>query len=275
MFNRAIAGLYEPGSTFKPVSAIAALKQGKLKPAETINTRGVYHYYDRDFRCNIYRETGKTHGTINVSQALGVSCNYFFYEIAHRTGIDAIAKTAENFGLGAPTGIELANEEATGKIASPENRNTHWYAGDTLQASIGQSDNRFTPIALANYAAALANGGIVYASHILKSADGAHTTPTVLNKVEIDKDTLSAIHQGMVYVTKQGTAKEVFKDFAVTVAGKTGSAQVSRKTNGLFLGFAPAKNPEIAFCAVIEGAPSGNVAATAVKDAISTYFIIE
>lgn len=274
LFNRAIAGLYEPGSTFKPITAIAALESGVISADTTIKTLGKYDYYDRSFRCNIYRETKKTHGRINLAQALGVSCNYFFYELGDKTGIDAIADTAKSFGLGSSCGIELSFEEATGNIAHPDNRNTHWYAGDTLQASIGQSDNRFTPLSLANYAAALANGGKVYSCHILKNIDGKEQENVLLNKANLSPDTLKTIRRGMVAVTTSGTAKEVFRNFPVSVAGKTGSAQTGGKTNGLFIGYAPAENPQIAFCGVIEGAPSGNVAATAVKSAISHYFNI-
>ncbi len=274
-FNRAISGLYEPGSTFKPIVAIAALKSKNLKPEEIINTRGEYLYFDRTFRCNIFRTTGKTHGKINVSQALGVSCNYFFYELGHRTGIDEIAKCAQDFCLGSTCGIELYTEEAIGRIASPEGRSTHWYAGDTLQAAIGQSDNRFTPVALANYTASLANGGTVLKMHILKSVDEEIVEPEILNKVEIDETILDTIKSGMLYVTKQGTAKEIFSDFPVDVAGKTGSAQVSGTTNALFIGFAPFLNPEIAFCAVVEGGGSGNAAAALMKEILTYYFNIE
>lgn len=282
-FNRSIAGLYEPGSTFKPITAIAAMESGNLSPAETIKTKGEYKYYDRTFRCNIFRQTGKNHGTIDVSQALGVSCNYFFYELGHRTGIDKIAKTAESFGLGSPTGIELTNEEAKGIIATPENRTLrggYWYAGDTLQASIGQSDNLFTPLALANYAAALGNGGTLYRAHILKGIEehtGAveYTPVQILNRIKMSNQTQSAIHRGMLYVTQKGTAAPIFSDFPVAVAGKTGSAQLSRHTNGLFIGYAPADNPKIAFCAVVEGANSGNVAANLTKEVLAFYFNIE
>ena len=279
-FNRSISGLYAPGSTFKPITAIAAMESGNLTPDEKIRTTGEYKYYGHTFRCNIFRTTGKNHGTIDITRALGVSCNWFFYELGKRTGIDKISQTAHQFGLDSPTGIELTLEEATGIAASPENRTMrggHWYAGDTLQASIGQSDNMFTPIALANYTAAIANGGKLFRLHIQKGTqtpDGTteYTEPQVMNRINMRKSTLDAIRSGMLCVTESGTAAEIFKDFNVSVAGKTGSAQAGHATNGLFTGYAPYDNPEIAFCVVIEGAPSGNTAAQAAKNVLSYYF---
>lgn len=282
-FNRSISGLYAPGSTFKPITAIAAMESGKLSVGEKIKTTGEYEYFNHTFRCNIFRTTGKTHGTIDVSRALGVSCNWFFYELGKRTGIDEIYQTAHAFGLDSPTGIELTLEEATGIAANPENRrlrNQHWYAGDTLQAAIGQSDNMFTPIALANYTAALANGGTLYSMRVVRATESpegkmTYTEPQVMNRINLKKSTLDAIYAGLADVTKSGTAAEIFKDFPLSVAGKTGSAQTGRSTNGLFVGYAPNDAPEIAFCVVIEGAPSGNTAALTAKDVLAYYFDTE
>ena len=278
MFNRALAGLYEPGSTFKPITAIAALETGNLTPDEKIKTLGKYEYFDRVFRCNIYREKGKTHGRIDVKEALSVSCNYFFYELGKRVGIDEIYNFAHAFGLDSATGIELAKEEATGTIASPRERKSrggYWYAGDTLQAAIGQSDNQFTPIALANYSAALANGGTLYSAHILKGTEKNKKTtctkPKILNTLDISEKTMQTIREGMLSVTKSGTAKDVFSDFPTDIAGKTGTAQKNGRTNGLFIGFAPAENPKIAFCVVVEGGASGNQAAHIIKNIIKNY----
>ena len=281
-FNRCTSGLYEPGSTFKMITAIAAMESNNLSPEETIKTRGKYEYFDQTFRCNIYRETGKTHGTIDVSRALGVSCNYFFYELGKRTGIEKIAEFASLFGLDKPTGIEI-KEEATGTIATPENRKNRggiWYGGDALQASIGQSDNLFTPLALTNYVAALGNGGKLYSAHILKGikdTDGnvSYKAPQVLRTINLKQGTFDAIKKGMLDVTKNGTAKDVFGAFSIKVAGKTGTSQVSGRTNGLFLGYAPAENPEIAFCVVIEGGGTGNAAAKCAKNVLSYYFNVE
>lgn len=279
IFNRSLSGLYEPGSTFKPVTAIAALESGTLAPDETIKTLGKYEYFDQIFRCNIYREKGKIHGTIDVQDALSVSCNYFFYELGNRTGIDEISQYAFLFGLNSATGIELTQEEAIGTVASFKERSAKgekWYAGDTLQAAIGQSDNRFTPIALANYSAALANGGTIYRCHVLKGVKDQektiYTKPEILNTIDISEKTMQTIKEGMIKVTTQGTAKDVFSKFPVLVAGKTGTAQVSGRTNGLFIGYAPADNPEISFCVVVEGGKSGNLAANVAKSILSHYF---
>lgn len=281
-FNRCLSGLYEPGSTFKPITAIAALESKKTNAEEQIKTLGKYEYFDQVFKCNIYREKGSTHGRIDIKEALGVSCNYFFYELGKRVGIDALSEVAQSFGLDSATGIELTQEEAIGTIATPENRKDnggHWYAGDTLQSAIGQSDNRFTPIALCNYAAALANGGTLYSAHVLKGVlpPGGkieYTVPKILNTIDISDETMQTINDGMVYVTKKGTAKEIFRDFPITVAGKTGTAQVSKRTNGLFIGYAPLDAPKIAFCVVVEGGASGNQAAKIAKKILQQYFNI-
>lgn len=283
MFNRALSGLYEPGSTFKPISAIAAIDNGTVSPEEKIDTKGKYEYLDRTFQCNIFRTTGETHGKINAQEALGVSCNYYFYEIGRRTGIDAICETAARFGLGDVTGLELTGEEAKGNIASPESRAQNggaWYPGDVLQASIGQSDNLFTPISLANYAATLANGGTNYKTRLLKAVksttDGRliqTTQPEVKQMAGASQKALDCVKEGMQRVVSAGgTAQTVFQNFAVPVAGKTGSAQVAGGTNGLFIGYAPLDNPQIAISVVVENGGAGTLAASVAKEVFSAYF---
>lgn len=283
MFHRAFSGGYEPGSTFKPVTAIAAIDSGALEAEEKIKTRGVYHYLDRTFQCNLYRTKKKTHGAINVSEALGVSCNYFFYEAGKRVGIEPIAETARRFGLGSKTGIELSFEETAGKLATPSARESAgkaWYPGDVLQAAIGQSDNLFSPLQLANYAATLANGGTNYRTTILKAVKSAAdetilqaSAPEVRQLAGASSKALAAVKNGMLQVTKKGgTAYSVFSDFPITVAGKTGSAQVKGGTNGLFICYAPAENPQIAVSVVLEKGDSGTKAATVAKEILQAYF---
>lgn len=283
MFNRALNGVYEPGSTYKPAVCIAALEEGKLSSDERITDMGVYKYLGHSFECWIYRSSRTTHGSINASQAIQHSCNYFFYEMGKRLGIDGINKYAEMFGLGDYTGIELENEEAKGQLASPEVREKaggEWYPGDVLQAAIGQSDNLFTPIQLANYAATLANGGTLYKAHLLKSVKSNKTNeiieenePVVRSNIEIKQKNYEAVLEGMRLVTAEGTASSIFAGFPVKTAGKTGSAQVSKgSANGIYIGFAPFDDPQIAVAVVVEHGGSGGKVSYIGRDIFEQYF---
>lgn len=284
MFNRAIGGAYEPGSTFKIATALAALEDGVITTTDTIVDEGIYKYYD-DYQpaCWIYRGTGETHGMVNVTEALKYSCNYFFYEVGRRTTIEKMNVYARLLGLGQSTGIELTDEENIGKLASPEQTAAdggEWVPGDTLQYAIGQSKNLFTPLQLANYVATIVNGGTRYKTHIVKAVRDSETgelvqetKPTVFAEIDIAPENLEAIMAGMRDVVELGTASTVFEDFDVPVGGKTGTAEVSGKAdNAIFVGFAPYDNPTIAVCAVIEEGVHGSNAAIAVRDVLETYF---
>lgn len=282
LWNRALAGTYEPGSTFKMLTAIAALEEGIITPEETILDEGVYKYY-KDYQpiCLEWRY-GKTHGYVNTELALQESCNYYFYDIGRRLGIDKLVHYAELFGLGSVTGIEVGGE-AKGIIASPKNkkeRGETWYDGDTLQAAIGQSDNLFTPIQLANYVATIANGGTRYKPHLLKSVKNTETgavvregSPVVEEEIKMTDSTLKAVKGGMKKVTEEGTAKSAFKDFDIAVGGKTGTAEVPNgSSNGIFVAFAPFDNPTIAVAIVLEHGGHGSAAAPIARAIFETYF---
>lgn len=282
MINRALSGLYEPGSTFKLCTAMAALETGAVTPAEKIKTTGVYSYLGHDFMCNIYRTSRGNHGTINISQAIQYSCNYFFYEMGKRMGIEPIEDYAAQFGLGEYTGIELAGEEK-GQVAGPELRkknNREWYPGDVLQAAIGQSDNLFTPLQLANYAATLANGGTNYETHLLKAVKSnvsdtiiQETAPKIKHQISAKKENLEAVQAGMQLVTSEGTASAAFADFPFKTGGKTGSAQVSKgSSNGIYVGYAPYDNPQIAVAVVVEHGGGGGNASYIARDIFWEYF---
>lgn len=284
MFNRAIGGAYEPGSTFKMATALAALEEGVITPADTIEDLGVYKFYE-DYQpiCWIYRGTEQTHGEVNVSEALKHSCNYFFYEIGRLTTIEKMNTYAHLLGLGEATGIELTEEENIGKLASPaesEKDGEKWVPGDTLQYAIGQSKNLFTPLQLANYLATIVNGGTRYKTHIVKAVRDSQTgvliqetKPTVLSEIDIAPENRKAILEGMRDVVELGTASTVFENFNVRVGGKTGTAEVpGRADNAIFVGFAPYDNPTIAVCAVLEEGVHGANAARAVRDVLDTYF---
>jgi penicillin-binding protein 2 len=166
MFNRAIAGRYEPGSTFKMLTAVAGLETGVINERTTFTCNGIYEFFAPSYRpkCWIYNDYGSTHGTLNVRQALEKSCNIFFFETGRLTNIDRLNAYGKMFGLGQYTGLEVEGE-AKGVLAGRENstaKGERWYDGNTIQAAIGQSDNLLTPLQLANYVATIANGGTHY-----------------------------------------------------------------------------------------------------------------
>ncbi len=282
LLNRALGGAYTPGSTFKPLTSIAALEEGIISPTTVIEDLGVYKYYAPSYQptCLIWKNTGETHGAINVSEAIGVSCNYFFYDVGRQLGIEKLSNYAKAFGLGQTTGIELA--EAEGLVASAENREERgleWYPGDTLQAAIGQSDNMFTPAQLASYVSTIINRGTRYSLHLVKDIRSYKTgeiiyrnEPSVISKYEISDETLRAVKDGMRRVTEDGTAKAVFENFPIAVGGKTGTAEVSRGSDTvLFVGFAPYDNPQIAVSVVLEHGATSRYAAQVARDMFEYY----
>lgn len=284
MYNRATQGIYAPGSTFKMCTSIAALETGAVKPSTRILDRGIYTYYAPSYTpmCALYRSSRQTHGNIDIVDALRVSCNYFFYEIGRLTGIESIREYARRLGLGSLTGIEIS--ESAGILAGPEfseKAGVQWYPGNTLAAAIGQSDNAFTPLQLANYVATLANGGTRYRTHLLKSAKSydysetlAEIKPEVVDYLEVSGQSLNAVLSGMRAVAETGTAANVFGDYPVKVGAKTGSAQITatKSDNGIFVAFAPFDDPEIAVAVVVEHGGQGNRVAPIARDIFDAYF---
>lgn len=287
LFNRALQGTYSPGSTYKMVTAAAGLETGTITPTTQIQDTGTMDYFGTSFRCWLYRQNGTTHGMETVSDALRDSCNIFFYQVGIDVGIDTLTRYAQAFGLGVSSGIELA--ESTGVNAGPEYSESvgaTWYGGNTLSAAIGQSDNQFTPLQIANYVATLVNGGTRYAAHLLQSttdADGNVTEyqPQVLNTVELQSAHLEAIKQGMREVVEStATVHDAFTGLTnagITVGAKTGSAQVSgqENANGLFVCFAPYDDPQIAVCVAVEKGGSGAATAVIAAKMLEEYFGIE
>ena len=294
LYNRAISGAYAPGSIFKMITAIAGLESGAINTNTTINDTGVYPHAHKPV-CWYYTEYGTGHGPLNVSQAIKHSCNYFFYEVGNRIGIDTIEKYAKYFGLGKKTQVELPSE-STGKVASrsiADSENRTWYVGETLSAAIGQSYNNFTPIQMTKYISMLANGGKNIDVTLIKSiidSNGNEMSKQDIDRfvneklgfdsnqdsenLNISQDNLKAILEGMKGVTSEsgGTAYSTFAGFNVEVAGKTGTAQVGNKTNGWFAGFAPYDNPEIAIVVVVENVTHGGYTAEVARDIFAEYF---
>lgn len=282
MFNRATQGIYAPGSTFKMVTAVAALESGIITPSSIIQDRGIYTYYkDPQPMCWIYSQTGSTHGRINVSQAITDSCNYFFYEVGRLTGIRTLDSYASQFGLGQSTGIEIG--DSSGVLASPEWAESHdqeWTDGQTITAAIGQSYNLFTPLQLANYVATLVGGGDHYQAHLLRNVKAYDNSRLLymyddepMNTVEISDSTLSAVTRGMHELTVSGSVAYAFENCVVSAGAKTGSAQVGTDiANGVFVAYAPYEKPEIAVAIVIEKGGSGAALANTAVEIINSWF---
>ncbi len=286
MLNRAIGGTYAPGSTFKMITSVAGLETGAVTPETVIADTGKYDFYE-DYQpsCWIYSSSNGivTHGDETLVGALRDSCNVYYYEVGRRVGIDVLAAYAKGFGLGQYTGIELPGERK-GYVASPESKlalhRQAWVSGDTLSAAIGQSDNLFTPLQMANYLATLCNGGTRYESHLLKAiyswdygAVVSASQSVIADRVQMSPLTYATVMEGMSEVTENGTAAGVFANYDVHVGGKTGSAQVSSGTaNGVFCAFAPFEAPEIAVVVIVEHAGSGNKIAPIALKIFQAYF---
>ena len=293
--NRATNGTYPPGSTFKPLVAIAALQEGVVTPEEKILDTGYlqlpeedhYPYGDWHPQCWYYRQYRGTHGRENLSDALRDSCNIYFFTIGHRLGIDRVEQYAYDFGLGQTTGLELG--EAKGWVAGPETSEAlgmEWYGGNLLNAVIGQDNNMVTPIQLTNYIATLVNGGKHYATHLLKtvkSSDYSSTVyeyePELLNTLDLDPENVEAVKEGMWKVANdpKSSSSVYFKDLPVEVGAKTGSAQVASnvEANALFVCFAPYDDPQIAISMVVERGASGSNLAQATAEIVDYYFSAE
>lgn len=285
--NRAFQGVYAPGSTFKMVTAVAGLESGIIEPDTEIMDTGVYTYYQDDGpQCWYWRQYRRKHGLVNVSEALEVSCNVFFFDVGRRVGIQGLQEFAAKFGLGEPTGIELYEE--TGVMAGPEytqSMGQTWYEGSTLSVAIGQESSQFTPLQLANYIATLVNGGTRYSAHLLKEVKSSDFSqvlytyePEVLDSIDIQPENLDAVKAAMLALTTgKGSLARYFQDLPVQVGAKTGSAQVNAETesNAVFVCFAPYDDPQIAISLVVEKGGSGSTLASIAADILRYYFSAE
>lgn len=287
LYNRALQGGYAPGSTFKPCTAIASLTEGIINTGTTIQCTGRYTRYEQyGFAplCWIYSQNNQhlTHGYLNVTGAIQNSCNIFFYSAGHDLGIDKLDKYAAEFGLGESTGIELP--ESTGNMANAKNHEEltgePWTIGQTMQAAIGQSDSLFTPLQLAEYCAAVANGGERHSASILKSVrsysygDNVYEREDeVLSKVETAQYNWDAVHEGMRLVGKSS-----LPSYSITsVAAKTGTAQKGESiaNDGIFICYAPFDDPEIAMAIVVQKGGAGANCSVIAQEILEAYFSLK
>ena len=286
LYNRALDGLYAPGSTFKLGMVAAGVSSGTVRATDRINCSGRYMYYSPSYmpKCWIYPGS---HGNIDAIGALEVSCNCYFFELGRLMGIDLMNEYCSGYGFGEYTGIELG--EKKGILAGPLYREMNgldiWTPGNTIAAAIGQSDNNFTPIQITSYLATLLNGGTRYSAHLFleareygSDAASVKSEPEVLNTVALSGEAIGAVKEGMRQMVESSAyVSRYMADLPVTVGGKTGTAELggSAEENGLFVCAAPYDKPEIVVCSVIEHAGGGSYATIAASEVLHAYYNVD
>ena len=273
-WNRAFSGVYAPGSTFKPTVAVAGLSEGIIRPDTQIRCSGVYTYF-QDYQPTCL----SSHGLMTVIDALRASCNIFFYDTGRQLGIAAINEYAQTLGLGVPAGIELS--EAAGTQCDPDTVNP----GDVLQAAIGQLDNGYTPLQLANYTATIARRGERRNLTLVRSISSYYDYEEVLQSgdtsvvstLDVPDEVWDTVFQGMINATHaaNGTSYRYLGDYPITVASKTGTPQTKEFPNSTFICFAPAEDPQIAVAVVIEKGWHGYTGAPVARAVLDAYFFPE
>lgn len=274
LFDRAFMGALAPGSTFKPMVASAALQEGAITSVTNIECNGVYTTGGLKLWCMGY------HGNLNVHEAIRDSCNVFFAETGRLLGIENMNIYAKRCGLGVKTGVEVS--ESSGTLAGPEysrEMGSEWYESYVSPAAIGQSDNQFTPLQLATYAATIANNGVRLKTHVVDkvvsySGDkiiyrNDPDNPTVLDNMEVSEKNLNEVKKAMNMATDSYTALD---DFDIEIAGKTGTAENNGSDHANFICYAPYDDPEIAIGVMVEHGTKSYVAINAAKKILNAYF---
>ena len=295
MVNRALAGTYPPGSTFKPYMALAALTYGKRTPQQAISDPGYFMFGNHQFRDD---KVGG-HGMVDMYKSIVVSCDTYYYMLANDLGIDAISRFLPLFGFGARTGIDLASESA-GILPSQQWKmkrfKQKWYAGETISVGIGQGYNAYTPLQLATAIATLANDGVMFRPHIadyvqdIRTSERTPIEPKPLRTLGLKPDHIEFVKQALVGVNKEGTGRRAFAGAEYVSAGKTGTAQVialkqgekyaenrvqeRHRDHALFIAYAPADKPKIALAVVVENSGFGARAAAPIARQVLDYYLL-
>jgi penicillin-binding protein 2 len=291
LLNRALKGTYAPGSTFKIVTTIAGIESGVIGIDSQIKTLGKFtKYKGYQPSCLRWREYGYTHGTIDCRSALMYSCNYFFYDLGDRVGIDRIDAIAKALGLGEHTGVELP--EYIGHRSNPATKaelfagtdQSGWYPADTVMTSIGLGQSSFTPMQLAVYAMTLANRGTRFSATFLDRVVSAdyrslvfENKKQILSTFQMSQESCNAYYEGMQMVALQngGTAYKVFKNYPINICAKTGTADAGvNDVNAAFICYAPAEDPQIVIAIYGENAGHGSAVADIAKSILDAYFEI-
>ena len=301
MYNRAFQAAYPPGSTFKMAMVIAATQAGVINMETKIEDKGLFDKYLKsagfDATCLIYSSAGLTHGFINAREALCVSCNYFFYEVADNINFNwkFMDDAAKGLGLGELTGIELAEKQ--GQRANPETKkklydedHRAWTAADNITSAIGQNDHRYTPLQLCVYTTTLANQGTRYSATFLNRVVSTDYRSLVLENekeiasvMEIPLDAILSYQEGMQMVAHYNTLEmsgtaakdELFRYYPIQICAKTGTAETGingQDNNGAFLCYAPADDPQIAIAVYGEKSGSGSVMGKVAKGILDVFF---
>ncbi len=295
MVNRALAGSYPPGSTFKPFMALAALRTGRRNPQQAISDPGYFPFGNNTFRDD---KVGG-HGMVDMYKSIVVSCDTYYYVLANDLGIDAIARFMGMFGFGSRTEIDITGE-ATGILPSQEWKmrrfKQKWFPGETVSIGIGQGYNAYTPLQLAGAIATLANDGVMYRPHIvnyvedIRTRDRTAVEPRPLRTLDLKPEHIAVIKEALVGVNKEGTGARAFAGAPYTSAGKTGTAQViaikqgekyvesrvaeRHRDHALFIAYAPAEKPKLALAVLVENAGFGARAAAPIARQVFDYYLL-
>lgn len=300
LLNRVLRGTFPPGSTYKPYLAMGSLTDGVRTPQFTINDPGYYMFAGHRFRDDV----PGGHGVVDMHKAIQVSCDTYFYMVAHDWGVDGMADYTRHFGFGQPTGIDLQGE-AKGVLPSREWKRKafrspaqqRWYPGDTISLGIGQGYNAFTPLQMATALATLASRGTRHAPRVVRAIEDMETRqfapvePVVVERIALDSGYWQVVHDAMVAVNQTGgTAAAAFQGAGYTTAGKTGTAQVFTvaqnrtykeedvskrlRDHALYVVYAPADDPVIALAMIVENAGFGAAAAAPIARKALDYHLL-
>ena len=299
MVNRALAGTYPPGSTFKPFMALAALTYGRRTPGQAISDPGFFTFGGHTFR----DDKPGGHGAVDMYKSIVVSCDTYYYQLAADMQIDLISRFMGALGFGSRTGIDLSGE-AEGVLPSREWKRKRfrkpeqqkWYAGETISIGIGQGYNSYTPLQLASATATVANNGMMFRPHIVNYVEDVHTKgrtaiePKPLRDLQLKPEHVAVVKNAMVGVNREGTGARAFAGAPYTHAGKTGTAQVvglkagekyvesrvaeRHRDHALFIAYAPADKPRIALAVIVENSGFGARAAAPIARQVFDYYLL-
>lgn len=278
LINRAFNGVFTPGSIVKPYVGLTALQEGSISTSTLLEGNSKYMRF-----ADVGLPLGSigNYGMIHLNYAIEKSSNSFFYETGYRTGITALNLYAQRFGLGIKTGVELS--ESAGTLAGPKERNAaggSWWDADTVEAAVGQSDNKFTPLQLATMCATIANNGTRLKTHVVDKVTDytrknvvSQTKPVTVDNIGVSQSYIDYVKAAMRSVATGGTASSMFKNYGIPIAAKTGTAvQTPHSDNVTFIAFAPYDHPQIALAVFLEHGATSLYSNSVAKDILDAYF---